>query len=103
MPPAKEIQVQIAKTEEVTAPTAPVESTYLLPGRTVSSQLQPLAIASGWQLAWEAADFTVDQKTALSSDFVKAISTLTESANANGIHIKVTFYQGNKIARVTEY
>lgn len=98
--PAPAVQLAIAP---VVAPAAAPTLNYLLPGRTVGNQLQPMAIASGWQLVWEAPDFTVEEKTPLSADFVAAMTSLTESANSNGIHIKATFFRGNKLVRVTEY
>lgn len=86
---------------EVVAPAPTLN--YLVPGKTVAVQLQQMAQASGWQLVWEAADFAVDQRIALGVDFIKSITSLVESANANGTNIKATFFRGNNIVRVTEY
>lgn len=77
--------------------------TSLAAGKAISTQLQQLGSASGWQLIWEAADFNVEQKVAVSSDFVKAITTIIESANLSGTRLKATFYKGNNIVRITEF
>lgn len=77
--------------------------TSLAAGKAISTQLQQLASASGWQLIWEAADFNVEQKVTVSSDFVKAITTIIESANLSGTRLKATFYKGNNIVRITEF
>ena len=77
--------------------------TSLTAGKTVSAQLQQLAIASGWQLIWEATDFNVEQKVTVSSDFVRAVTTVIESANLSGTRLKATFYKGNKLVRITEF
>jgi hypothetical protein len=76
--------------------------TSLVAGKAISTQLQQLATASGWQLIWEAADFNVEQKVTVSSDFVKAVTTVIESANLSGTRLKATFYKGNHIVRITE-
>ena len=77
--------------------------TSLTAGKAISSQLQQLAKENGWQLIWEATDFNVEQKVTVSSDFVKAITTVIESANLSGSRLKATFYKGNKTVRVTEF
>lgn len=76
---------------------------FLLPGKTVSVQLMAMAKASGWDLVWDAADFSVDQKVALSSDFTKAVGIVIESANSEGTHLKAMFYRGNNVVRITEF
>lgn len=76
--------------------------TSLVTGKAVSTQLQQMATASGWQLIWEAADFNVEQKVSVSSDFVKAVTTVIESANLSGTRLKATFYKGNHIVRISE-
>ena len=77
--------------------------TSLTAGKAISSQLQQLARENGWQLIWEATDFNVEQKVTVSSDFVKAITTVIESANLSGSRLKATFYKGNKTVRVMEF
>jgi hypothetical protein len=77
--------------------------TTLAAGKAVSAQLQQLATASGWQLIWEATDFNVEQKVTVSSDFVRAVTTVIESANLSGIRLKATFYKGNNMVRITEF
>lgn len=77
--------------------------TALAAGKAISIQLQELANSSGWQLIWEAADFNVEQKVTVSSDFVKAVTTVIESANLSGTRLKATFYKGNNIVRITEF
>jgi len=77
--------------------------TSLTAGKAISTQLQQLAASSGWQLIWEAADFNVEQKVTVSSDFVKAIATVIESVNLSGTRLKATFYKGNSIVRITEF
>ncbi|MFC6281226.1 TcpQ domain-containing protein [Polaromonas aquatica] len=77
--------------------------TSLMAGKQISVQLQIMANESGWQLIWEAADFNVEQKVAVSSDFVKALTTVIESANLSGSRLKATFYKGNKTVRVMEF
>lgn len=77
--------------------------TSLTAGKAISSQLQQLAKENGWQLIWEATDFNVEQKVTVSSDFVKAITTVIESANLSGSRLKATFYKGNKTVRVMEF
>jgi hypothetical protein len=77
--------------------------TSLSAGKAISSQLQQLAKESGWQLIWEAADFNVEQKVTVSSDFVKAIATVIESANLSGSRLQATFYKGNRTVRVMEF
>lgn len=77
--------------------------TSLTAGKAISTQLQQLAKEDGWQLIWEATDFNVEQKVTVSSDFVKAITTVIESANLSGSRLKATFYKGNKTVRVMEF
>lgn len=72
-------------------------------GKAVSAQLQEMATSSGWQLIWDAADFSIEQPVTVSSDFVKAVSTVLESANQAGSRLKATFYRGNNIVRITEF
>ena len=77
--------------------------TSLTAGKAISTQLQQLAKESGWQLIWEATDFNVEQKVTVSSDFVKAITSVIESANLSGARLKATFYKGNRTVRVMEF
>jgi hypothetical protein len=69
---------------------------------TVGKQMTALAAKSGWKLIWDAPDFSVEHPVEVSSDLFRAMETLIESANQQGTRLKVVFYRGNKIARVTE-
>lgn len=75
----------------------------LVAGKTVAAQLTSMAKAAGWQLIWEAADFTIEHRVTVSSDFIKAVTTVIESANVVGTRLKADFYKGNNIVRVTEF
>lgn len=93
-------------TPAVVAPVVvtPVVATFeLKTGKSISSQLSTMAQSAGWRLAWEVEDYQVEQNISLGSDFLKAVTSIIESANADGTHIKATVYQGNKIVRVTAY
>lgn len=103
--PAKQsadADLPIAEAVKVEAVKAPALLT-LLPGKTVASQLQELVESSGWQLAWDAAEFSVDQKVTVTAELNKAVTELVEAANAGGTRIKATFYRGNKVVRISEY
>ncbi len=78
----------------------PVE---LLADKSVALQLRDMGLAAGWELVWEAADFTIGQKVSVNPDFVKALTATIESANAAGTRLRATFYRGNNTVRVTEY
>lgn len=94
------IPVSAAKGVEEVIGANPFSS--LVPNKTISDQLQKMAADAGWQLIWEAPDFSIEQKVTVSSDFVKAVTTVIESANLKGTRLKATFYRGNNLVRVTE-
>ena len=75
----------------------------LFPGKGVSLQIQDIATASGWDVLWEASDFSLEKKLTLSGDFKQALTTLVEAANSSGTHLRATFYRGNKTVRVQEF
>lgn len=75
----------------------------LIPEKSVAIQLRDMGLAAGWELVWEAADFTIGQKVSVNPDFVKALTATIESANAAGTRLRATFYRGNNTVRVTEY
>ena len=75
---------------------------YLLPTKSVATQLHEIAALAGWSLVWEASDFTPVNKVLISSDFIKAVGIVIDSANLDRANLKATFYRGNNIVRVTE-
>ncbi|MDP3169731.1 MAG: TcpQ domain-containing protein [Polaromonas sp.] len=75
---------------------------YLLPTKSVATQLHEMAALVGWSLVWEASDFTPVNKVLISSDFIKAVGIVIDSANLDRANLKATFYRGNNIVRVTE-
>jgi hypothetical protein len=97
------VPVVLPAVEVAKAPAAPKRQTVLQPGRSIGEQLALWAEADGWQLSWEATDFTISQAITLNGDFVAQVKTLMESANAEGNGINATFYSGNKVLRVVEF
>lgn len=87
------------------AAALPVEAnptTYLLPTKSVATQLHEMAALAGWSLVWEASDFTPVNKVLISSDFIKAVGVVVDSANLDRANLRATFYRGNNTVRVTE-
>ena len=83
-------------------PVAANPTMYLLPTKSVATQLHEMAALAGWSLVWEASDFTPVNKVLISSDFIKAVGIVIDSANLDRANLKATFYRGNNIVRVTE-
>lgn len=77
--------------------------TKLVPGRSVSTQLAAIAKKSGWTLIWDTTDFQLDEEVSVSTDIVKTVQTIVESANGLDTRLKAAFYRGNNVIRVTEY
>ena len=92
---------QKSVTEQVASAANQSTVTTLQPGKGVASQLREMAQKSGYQLAWEVDDFTVDQPFVMGSDFLKALTTLVQSVNSDGTHIKAIVYKGNNLVRVS--
>lgn len=77
--------------------------TKLVPGRSIATQLGALAKKSGWTLIWDTSDFQLDEEVSVSTDIVKTVQTIVESANGLDTRLKASFYRGNNVIRVTEY
>lgn len=77
--------------------------TQLKPGQSVAAQMEEIANRGGWSLSWEAADFQLDRVVPISTDIEKAVNTVVESANAGESKLRVTFYRGNNMIRVTDF
>lgn len=77
--------------------------TQLVAGISVASQMEEIAVKSGWTMSWEAADFQLDRSVPISTDIEKAVMTVVESANAGESKLRVTFYRGNNMIRVTDF
>lgn len=77
--------------------------TKLMPGRSIATQLGVIAKKSGWTLIWDTSDFQLDEEVSVSTDIVKTVQTIVESANGLDTRLKASFYRGNNVIRVTEY
>lgn len=77
--------------------------TKLVPGRSIATQLAVIAKKSGWTLIWDTSDFQLDEEVSVSTDIVKTVQTIVESANGLDTRLKAAFYRGNNVIRVTEY
>lgn len=77
--------------------------TKLVPGRSIATQLAAIAKKSGWTLIWDTSDFQIDDEISVSTDIVKTVQTIVESANGLDTRLKAAFYRGNNVIRVTEY
>lgn len=77
--------------------------TKLVPGRSIATQLSAIAKKSGWTLIWDTSDFQLDEEVSVSTDIVKTVQTIVESANGLDTRLKAAFYRGNNVIRVTEY
>jgi hypothetical protein len=77
--------------------------TKLQTNRSVASQLESLAIKSGWLLIWDAPDFQLDYVVAVNTDIVKAVQEIVDAANGVEARLRASFYRGNNVIRVTEY
>lgn len=97
---APEVPVAPGKTVDEVIAKNPV--TTLEPGKSVATQLRKIAAESGWDLSWEVADFQLDRKVEISTDIVKAVEAVIESANGGEVKLRADFYRGNHFIRVTE-
>lgn len=77
--------------------------TTLLSGRSIAMQLAVIAKKSGWTLIWDTSDFQLEQEVSVSTDIVKTVQIIVESANGLDTRLKAAFYRGNNVIRVTEY
>lgn len=77
--------------------------TTLVAGRSIATQLAVIAKKSGWTLIWDTSDFQLEQEVSVSTDIVKTVQTIVESANGLDTRLKAAFYRGNNVIRVTEY
>lgn len=103
VPPSSAVAIPVVAAKGVDDVIGANPFMSLVPGKTVAEQLRQMGATSGWQLLWEAADFSIEQKVQVSSDFVSAVTTIVNSANQTGTKLKATFYRGNNIVRVTEF
>lgn len=97
---------------ETTAPVAPEKSadeviqanpmTTLVADKSVAAQLRKIATDAGWELSWEVNDFQLDSNVAISTDIVKAVEAIIQSANMGSLKLRADFYRGNNFIRVTE-
>jgi hypothetical protein len=70
--------------------------------RTISGTFSRWASAAGWQLVWDSPmDISVEAQARIAGRFEDAVEAVGRSLAASSMPIKLTFYKGNKVLRIT--
>ena len=101
-----EVQPAAAVIEEQDSP-APVTASPLWEihkGEMLHSQMEAWAAVGGYSLIWNAQhDYEMRSNAAFSGSFIEAVKDFFAALQANGLALRVTIYQGNKVMEVSEH
>ncbi len=97
-----------ASSPEPVAPIAetPVEQPVweLQKGTMLRGQVEGWAAVAGYSLIWNAQnDYELRSSATFSGEFVDAVRSFFAALQANGLALRVTIYQGNRVMEVSEH
>ena len=112
VPPAKPVAVQteslpvIDEIKDLPDPL-PVQEASLWEihkDEMLRSQMEAWAAVGGYSLIWNAQhDYEMRSHATFSGSFIEAIKSFFAALQANGLALRVTIYQGNKVMEVSEH
>lgn len=87
------------RTEPASAPRWEVDK-----GRMLREQMTDWAASANYNLIWNAQnDYELRGSATFQGEFIDAVKTLFAALQANGLALRVTIYQGNKVMEVSEH
>lgn len=109
--PASSLAVPAAMTLPTSTDAAPMPD--LLPdlppweitkGQMLRGQMEGWAAVAGYSLIWNAHnDYEMQSSAAFTGEFIEAVKTFFAALQANGLALRVTIYQGNKVMEVSQH
>lgn len=73
-------------------------------GSMLRVQMEGWAAVAGYSLIWNAQnDYEMRSYATFSGEFIDAVKNFFAALQANGLALRVTIYQGNKVMEVSEH
>lgn len=100
-PSTSSSSMPVAAIEAVPVPKALWE---IQKGSMLRVQMEGWAAVAGYSLIWNAQnDYEMRSYATFSGEFIDAVKNFFAALQANGLALRVTIYQGNKVMEVSEH
>lgn len=100
-PSTSSSSMPVAAIEAVPVPKALWE---IQKGSMLRGQMEGWAAVAGYSLIWNAQnDYEMRSSATFSGEFIDAVKNFFAALQANGLALRVTIYQGNKVMEVSEH
>lgn len=89
---------------EPVAPAVPEQAWEITRGQMLRSQMEGWAAVAGYSLVWNARhDYEMRSSATFTGSFHDAVKRFYAALQANGLALRVTIYEGNKVMEVNEH